>query len=1008
MAAVLHREDADRAARTSDTPAPSFLDAARRAIERAETAVASFDVFDTLLKRRAATPVAFFEVIGSRLAREGWLLPHVSPAQFRAQRVAAEHRARGRMQAAAGHPEVRLADIWQELVGILAPGMAPEEAAEAEFAIERDHIFGNAPVLDLLALAQRWGRRVVLVSDTYFTAGQVAQMLRRATRGRDDIDPGAIRVFASCERGTGKGAGLFDLVLRELGAHPTAVVHLGDNWHADVDAAAKRGIQAMLLPNGTTEGWEILAAEERYRPHGARPLPAPDTAPAEGEITSLRNAALLHGASPGVFDHFAFGSFVLGPILHQYLRWAERILTAMGGDAIACGLLREGGFLAELLAERLPGRKVVALGISRLAMARAALTEVTAETLAAALPTRHAIPFATFAERLGLSLTDFPRCYWTQSLSTRDGPLVEEIVAHILAEPALTARIAAEAAAFRVRMARHVAAVLGGEVAAGRSCLLLDVGWAGSIQERLIRVFGLPSERLTGLYLALNDRGLARCVEGGLRAAGFLFDGPEAHRLAGPGMRFVEILEQATTPPRGSVLDYDEQGAPIFGADPVPAAQRAERAEVQRGILSYIRHAARHHAADGGAADLEAGRVLAQAIFLRASLAPTDPERRLFTGWVHDDSFADGALDALVPVPHRRIAPYMTPAQLAGAAFLYTYWPYGTLDADSRHLAEQAALAQLHGGRFDLFARTVPLGLEVAPEGGPGWALGRFAEVALNAFNRFAVELEAAALAGEGLLLRLRPARPGLRLALEVACFAQAGGVEQDRQVVALDAATLAGLLRDGDGEAPPSDGAFALRGEETVLRLRLPEQVLLWRGRIRIALGFHLQDRPGAAGQPAAAAVATPEIAAQPEPKGWFDSLLGAKTPLAAGEIPLDAAATMLTSHGWVLDAAGWRGPDAVQLVLEGGAETRRFEAELYSRPDISRGFRRAVRGLTGCRCRVPVGGLPPGRFEVAWEARFGEHVVHIRAPYAVTLERDEAQRPRLSVEVTGRIHYA
>lgn len=1002
---LLRRETSSYPALASDASAPSFLEAARHAILRPETTAVSFDIFDTLLKRRSPTPIAFFDHIGSRLAAGGWLLPHISPAQFRAQRVAAEKRARQRMQALERHSEVRLADIWAALTGVLAPGMAPEEAAEAEFAIERDHVFGNAPVLDLLALAQRRGRRIVLVSDTYFSAAQVAAMLRRAAQGRDDLDLGALRIFASSEHRTGKGGGLFDIVLRELGADPAGLVHLGDNYHADVEAAARRGIQALLLPNGTSEGWEILAVEDRYRPFGERALPAPGGAAAlaEGEIVSLRNTALLHSAASGGFDHFAFGCFVIGPVLHQYLRWVERVMDWMGRDAIACGLLREGGFLAELLAERLPGRKVVALGISRVAMARAALTEVTAETLTAALPTRHAIPFAAYAARLGLSLADFPRCYWTRSLSSRDQTLVEEIVGHVLAEPALRERVAAEAEAFRARMQRHLAAVLGGEVAAGRSCLLLDVGWAGTIQDHLIRNFGLPRDRLIGLYLALNDRGLARCVEG-LRAAGFLFDGSEANRLAGPGMRFVEIVEQATTLPSGSVVDYDEAGAPVFGADSVPAAQRAARAEVQRGIRVYLQHAARHEGA-GPPPDPEAGRAAAQAIFLRACLAPSDAERRLFTGWVHDDSFADGALDALVPEPHRRIAPYMTPAQLVGAAFLHTYWPYGTLDPDSRLLAEQAAVAQLHGDRFDLFARRIPLQLEVALDGGPGWTLGAFRDIAVNAFNRFAVDLEVGTFATDRLLLRLRPGGFGTppRLALEAACFAQAGGAEHERQVVALDATGIGALLQTEGGDVLPPDGAVALE-RETALRFRLPEQVMRWRGRVRLVLGFHLQDRPRPSGLPVAAGGGEPLLL-----KGWFDSLLGVKTPIAEGEIPLDPAATMLSTHGWVVDTAEWRGPDSVQLAFEGAAGALlRFDAELYPRPDIPRGFRRAVRGLTGCRCHVPLSGLPLGRWEVAWEARFGGQAARLRAPYAVTLEVDDRQRPRLSVEVIGNIHYA
>jgi hypothetical protein len=249
-----------------------------------------------------------------------------------------------------------------------------------------------------------------------------------------------------------------------------------------------------------------------------------------------------------------------------------------------------------------------------------------------------------------------------------------------------------------------------------------------------------------------------------------------------------------------------------------------------------------------------------------------------------------------------------------------------------------------------------------------------------------------------------------MRLALEVACFHRPGDTEQDRQVVALDAAALRGLLAaDGPGAAPMGDGAFELgAGVACMLGLRLPERVLRWRGRVRLTFGFHLQDRPGAAGAGAAAsAAAEPPL----DLTGWFDSLLGATTPLPPGPMVLDAGTAVLSAHGWIVDRTGWRGPDSVALVFEaaeGGGRATRFDAELLPRPDIPRGFGRAIRDLAGCLCRFPLAELPLGRHAVAWEARFGGQVGRIAAPYAVTLDLDAQQRPRFLVEVTGSTRYA
>jgi hypothetical protein len=366
----------------------------------------------------------------------------------------------------------------------------------------------------------------------------------------------------------------------------------------------------------------------------------------------------------------------------------------------------------------------------------------------------------------------------------------------------------------------------------------------------------------------------------------------------------------------------------------------------------------------------------------------------------------------------------MTPAQLAGAGFLHTYWPFGAADADSRWLAEQAAVAQRLGDRFDLVSRALPLSVEVRLGGGePGWTLGGADPVALNGFNRFALEVESNALMSDRLYLRFarrdRPdgAGPPPRVALEVACFAEAAGTGEGRRSLVLQGAALRDLVSaaapGGGGHGLEADGSLALpppiggAGDDLpALVLRVPEAAMGWQGRVRIAFGLHLQVRPVAAGAPAPAAEEDrTDGSPPPRAQGWFDGLLGAASPLAPDvPVPLDptaAEAAVVISHGWIVDTAAWRGPDAVDLVLEGpeGA-TRRFPAELVPRADIPRGFGRPIRGLTRVLCRVPLSALVLGRWRAAWEARFGGHPpVRVEAPGPVLLDVDDRQRPGLTL---------
>jgi hypothetical protein len=239
-----------------------------------------------------------------------------------------------------------------------------------------------------------------------------------------------------------------------------------------------------------------------------------------------------------------------------------------------------------------------------------------------------------------------------------------------------------------------------------------------------------------------------------------------------------------------------------------------------------------------------------------------------------------------------------------------------------------------------------------------------------------------------------------------------------------LDAAALAPLLRRttegaAAAAAPPAAGAaWELPGDGTLttIQLRLPERVMRWQGRLRTALGLRIEEGgiPVVAASAAAAAAdgtaAEPATTAEPKPKGWFDTFLGARTPLIDGPLPLDEAAEVLTCQGWLLDSAGWTDPDAVSLLLEpeGGGEPLQVPGELYPRPDIPKGFKRAIRGLTGCRARLPLSAVPPGRYaRIVWEGRFGERTARVVAPYAATVSLEEGKR-RIGLEVVGPTRYA
>ena len=192
------------------------------------------------LRRIVRKPLDAFLLLAPAVRRELALDPELP---FGTLRVSAERTARARKLAAAGHEEVSLAEIYDvfcELVGA-EPSMHLDRLMALELSAEATLLYPDPAVLSAALTAEREGVRVIFVSDMYLPPGFVANQLRRAGY---PVDKGSL--FLSSESGTSKhSGGLFDQVLRFLGCAPDEVVHVGDNFHSDVERAKERGIRTI-------------------------------------------------------------------------------------------------------------------------------------------------------------------------------------------------------------------------------------------------------------------------------------------------------------------------------------------------------------------------------------------------------------------------------------------------------------------------------------------------------------------------------------------------------------------------------------------------------------------------------------------------------------------------------------------------------------------------------------------------------------------------------------------
>ena len=196
--------------------------------------VISFDIFDTLILRPFDKPETLFEIVGDRLGINTVF------SSFLSCRKKAEKEARRKQEIQYGTREVTIFDIYRELQETI--GIDAQEGAQAEIKAEIDYCYKNPyfeMVYDIL-LAQ--GKTVVLTSDMYLPKEYIEKIVNKCGYNKYE------KIYVSCEYRCNKKTGeLFRRVSADYKGK--TVVHVGDNYEADILGAEKAGFDAKHYKN---------------------------------------------------------------------------------------------------------------------------------------------------------------------------------------------------------------------------------------------------------------------------------------------------------------------------------------------------------------------------------------------------------------------------------------------------------------------------------------------------------------------------------------------------------------------------------------------------------------------------------------------------------------------------------------------------------------------------------------------------------------------------------------
>ncbi|MBQ1316784.1 MAG: adenylyltransferase/cytidyltransferase family protein [Lachnospiraceae bacterium] len=291
----------------------------RKAVDESDTV--SFDLFDTVLYRKCGGPREVWRLAAAEGRKEGVLKGADGERRYLAARAAAEC---GTVTSSELH-----------FAAAAKAGLAEEAGrrlSELEFETEKSVLCVRPGIRRLMRYAKERGKRVVLTSDMYYSAAELAELLRGA--GVTEYD----RIFVSSEYGLTKEDGLFEIVRREEAEHAGGpakaehteeaglgggnLLHIGDSTAKDIVPARRAGFTAMRIPS-------VQEDAAVYGIPGA-------ACGAERRIRSLVLAARFSdpfGPAPEERARL-YGYAAMGPLLYGWMRWFLRRIRKKTYDAV--------------------------------------------------------------------------------------------------------------------------------------------------------------------------------------------------------------------------------------------------------------------------------------------------------------------------------------------------------------------------------------------------------------------------------------------------------------------------------------------------------------------------------------------------------------------------------------------------------------------------------------------------------------------------------------------------
>lgn len=265
--------------------------------------IVSFDIFDTLVLRPFLLPEDLFDILEIKLGIKGFRKIRID-AQKEAQKITEKPDRR-----------INIEDIYAVIEK--RTGLDKEIGIQLEVDTEIEYCYANPYFKRIYETLLFNNIKMIAVSDMYLPEKYIKQILDKC--GYDKLS----KIFVSCDYFCGKHNGHLQQVVKNKYTHHADVIHLGDNYRADVEGSRKMGWDAIHYTNVQKVAGRQNLLNDRL-----------DNSIYRG----LTNAYLYNGVNKNINPAFEIGYLYTGILCYGFCQYIDEVVQQTKSEKILFAL----------------------------------------------------------------------------------------------------------------------------------------------------------------------------------------------------------------------------------------------------------------------------------------------------------------------------------------------------------------------------------------------------------------------------------------------------------------------------------------------------------------------------------------------------------------------------------------------------------------------------------------------------------------------------------------------